>query len=195
MENTKGYYTGKNAVVTGAASGVGLALCEELLAQGAGKVMLADINPPRLEKERERLNKQYPGQVQGIVCDVSEESSVKRMIADALGFMDGRLDLLINNAGLALGGMFAQTDDSAQIVRQFNIKVQSNEDWQRAFAVNFYGALYGCREAIRVMRPQGGGQVINIISGIAFSPMAYQSMYAATKAALNMLTLTLRYEY
>lgn len=195
MENNNGYYKGKHAVVTGSASGVGLALCEELLAQGAGKVVLSDINAERLKREKERLSQTYPGQVEGFLCDVSREQDVHRMIDDALGFMDGRLDLLINNAGLALGGMFAATDDSAQIASQFNVKVQSNEDWQHAFAVNFYGALYGCREAIRVMIPQGGGQVINIISGIAFSPMAYQSMYAATKAALNMLTLTLRYEY
>lgn len=55
--------------------------------------------------------------------------------------------------------------------------------------------MYGCRAAIETMIPQGGGQVVNIISGIAWSPMAYQTMYAATKAALNLLTLTLRYEY
>lgn len=195
MENNEGYYKGKHAVVTGSASGVGLALCEELLAQGVGKVVLSDINPEGLKREKERLNKRYPGQVEGVLCDVSREQEVHWMMEDALGFMDGRIDLLINNAGLALGGMFAETDDTERVASQFNIKVQSNQDWQHAFEVNFYGALYGCREAIRIMLPQGGGQVINIISGIAFSPMAYQSMYAATKAALNMLTLTLRYEY
>ena len=72
--------------------------------------------------------------------------------------------------------------------------VQTNKDWEKAFALNFYGAR---TVAARLFHnaEERGGQVINVISGIAFYPMAYQSMYAATKAALNGLTLSLRYEY
>ena len=112
MENNNGYYKGKHAVVTGSASGVGLALCEELLAQGAGKVVLSDINAERLKREKERLSQTYPGQVEGFLCDVSREQDVHRMIDDALGFMDGRLDLLINNAGL--GGQVRLTEMTDQ---------------------------------------------------------------------------------
>lgn len=195
MDNNKGYFLGKNAVVTGAASGVGLALCEELLSQGAGKVVLADINEENLRTHEKRLKHQYPGQVKGIRCDVTKENEVQQMIAGGVEFMDGRFDLLINNAGLGLSGMFAPTGASKNLTEKLHMRVLTNEDWEKAFAINFYGALYGCRAAIKVMMPQGGGQVVNIISGIAWSPMAYQSMYAATKAALNMLTLTLRYEY
>lgn len=194
MDN-KGYYLGKNALVTGAASGIGLALCEALLAQGAAKVVLADINEANLQTHSERLNRQYPGQVMGVICDVTKEEAVQQMVKQAVAFMDGRLDLLINNAGLGLSGSFTETEASNMRVHGFDLRVQTNEDWQRAFAINFYGALYGSRAAIEVMTPQGGGQVVNIISGIAWSPMAYQTMYAATKAALNLLTLTLRYEY
>ncbi|HZK42017.1 MAG TPA: SDR family oxidoreductase [Clostridia bacterium] len=193
--NNKGYYLGKNAAVTGAASGIGLALCEELLAQGAGKVVLSDYNEANLTIQSDRLAALYPGQVKGILCDVTKEEEVKGMIDQALAFMDGRLDLLINNAGLGLSGTFTETDTSHMGKLGFDLRVQTNEDWERAFAINFYGALYGSRAAIGVMTPQGGGQVVNIISGIAWSPMAYQTMYAATKAALNLLTLTLRYEY
>lgn len=195
MDHNKGYFSGKNAVVTGAASGIGLALCESLLAQGAGKVVLADINADHLLTHETRLKAQYPGQVKGIRCDVTSEKQVENMIDEATAFMDGRLDLLINNAGAGLAGMFTQTDASETLKKSLNLSVQTNEDWEKAFAINFYGALYGCRAAIRIMKPQGGGQVVNVISGIAWSPMAYQSMYASTKAALNMLTLTLRYEY
>ncbi len=195
VNNNKGYFLGKNAVVTGAASGIGLALCEELLAQGAGKVVLADINGKNLRAHKERLARQYPGQVKGIRCDVTQENAVKQMIEQGVLFMGGRFDLLINNAGLGLSGTFTQTEATNSPSAKFNLRVQTNEDWEKAFAINFYSALYGCRAAIGVMTPQGGGQVVNIISGIAWSPMAYQSMYAATKAALNMLTLTLRYEY
>ncbi len=195
MGDNKGYYRGKNAIVTGAASGIGLALCEELLLQGAGKVVLSDINEEGLRREETRLNGLYPGRVRGIGCDVTKEQEVQATIDQAVVFMDGRLDLLINNAGSGFGGIFTLTQRLKHLTENMNIKEQSNEEWERAFALNFYGALYGCRAAIRVMSPQGGGQVLNIISGIAWSPMAYQSMYASTKAALHLLTLTLRYEY
>lgn len=194
MDN-QGYFLAKNAAVTGAASGIGLALCEELLAQGAGKVVLADYNEANLKIQSDRLSARYPGQVKGIFCDVTREDNVVSMIDQALAFMDGRLDLLINNAGLGLSGTFTETETSHLMKPGFDLRVQTNEAWEKAFAINFYGALYGSRAAIKVMTPQGGGQVVNIISGIAWSPMAYQTMYAATKSALNMLTLTLRYEY
>ncbi len=195
MEDNKGYYRGKNAIVTGAASGIGLALCEELLLQGAGKVVMSDINEEGLRREETRLNGLYPGRVRGIGCDVTQEQKVQTMIDQAVAFMDGQLDLLINNAGAGLQGVFVVTPGSNHPMESMYLKEQSNEMWERAFALNFYGALYGSRAAIRVMSPQGGGQVVNIISGIAWSPMAYQSMYASTKAALHLLTLTLRYEY
>ncbi|MDD4080127.1 MAG: SDR family oxidoreductase [Eubacteriales bacterium] len=195
MDNNKGYFLGKNAVVTGAASGIGLALCEELLAQGAGKVVLADINDENLRTHEKRLERQYPGQVKGIRCDVTKEAEVRRMIGEAVALLDGRFDLLVNNAGLGLSGMFTPIASDKNLSEKLKLRVQTNDDWEKAFAINFYGALYGSRAAIKVMTPQGGGQVVNIISGIAWSPMAYQTMYAATKAALNMLTLTLRYEY
>ncbi|NLC97256.1 MAG: SDR family oxidoreductase [Erysipelotrichaceae bacterium] len=193
--NNKNYFLGKNAIVTGAASGIGLALSEELLAQKVNKVVLADINEEKLQEHVDRLNKQYPNQVMGIRTDVTKEKEVQNMIDNAVSFMDGRLDLLINNAGLGLSGTFTLTEASKYTSKSFNLSVQSNEDWEKAFAINFYGALYGCRAAIGVMAPQKSGQIVNIISGIAWSPMAYQTMYASTKAALNLLTLTLRYEY
>jgi short-subunit dehydrogenase len=101
------------------------------------------------------------------------------MIRQAAEFGGGRIDLLFNNAGAGLGGHFDE---------------QTNDDWEKAFALNFYGALYGIRAVLPIMRAQGGGHIVDIISGIAFMPMAQQTMYAATKAALNGLTLALRYE-
>ena len=71
----------------------------------------------------------------------------------------------------------------------------TNEIWQKIFAINFYSAVYGIRAVIPIMKAQGGGHIIDVISGIAFVPMAFQTMYSATKAALNGLTLALRYEY
>lgn len=195
MELDKSYYKGKTAVVTGAASGIGLALIEELLAYGAEKVVLADFNAENLEKHTDRLSAEYPGRVKGILCDVTKENEVADMIAEAAEFFGGRIDLLINNAGTGVMGMFTESYPPIPEKDRHGMIVQTNKDWEKAFALNFYGALYGCREVIPIMQKNGGGQVINVISGIAFYPMAYQSMYAATKAALNGLTLSLRYEY
>jgi NAD(P)-dependent dehydrogenase (short-subunit alcohol dehydrogenase family) len=164
--------------VTGGASGIGLALAETMLSYGAKQVVLADFNDENLKRETARLDKAHAGMVLGLHCDVTMEADVQSMIRKAAEF-GGRIDILFNNAGAGFGGFFDK---------------QTNEDWQKAFALNFYGALYSIRAALPIMRKQGSGHIVNIISGIAFSPMAQQTMYAATKAALNGLTLALRYE-
>ena len=179
MTKTNEYYQDKVAVVTGGASGVGLALVEAMLSYGARAVALADIDDVNLGRESDRLGARYPGRVLGIHCDVTRQEDVTDMIRQAAELGEGRIDLLINNAGVGLGGKF---------------DLQTNQDWERAFALNFYGALYGIQAVLPVMRAQGSGHIVDIISGIAFSPMAEQTMYAATKAALNALTLALRYE-
>ena len=178
MNQTSEYYQDKVAVVTGGASGIGLALAETVLTYRARPVILADFNDENLEREAARLNSAYPGKVLGIHCNVTKEEDIQGMIQKAVEF-GGRIDILFNNAGAGLGGPFDK---------------QTNEDWEKAFALNFYGAVYGIRAVLPVMRRQGSGHIVNTISGIAFAPMAYQTMYAATKAALNGLTLALRYE-
>ncbi len=180
MGETGGYYAGKVAVVTGGASGVGLALSETMLSYGAKKVVLADFNEENLKRESGRLDAAHPGRVLGLRCNVTNEADVATMIGKAAEFGDGRIDILFNNAGAGFDGDFGKL---------------TNEDWEKAFALNFYGALYGIRAVLPVMLAQGGGHIVDTISGIAFMPMAQQTMYAATKAALNGLTLALRYEY
>lgn len=180
MEYNHEYFAGKTATVTGAASGIGLALVEELLQSGAAKVVMADINPEHLKKHEARLREKYGNRAKGILCDVTAEENVQRMIDESGKFFGGRFDLLFNNAGAGFGGAFGDL---------------TNADWKAAFDLNFYGALYGMRAVLPIMVKQGGGQIINIISGIAFAPMAYQTRYAATKAALNGLSLALRTEY
>lgn len=174
----KEYYENKVAVVTGGASGIGLALAETMLSCGAKHVVLADFNDENLKRETARLNGDYPGKALGLHCNVTREADVRQMIRSAAEF-GGSIDILINNAGAGVSGFFDKL---------------TNEDWEKAFALNFYGALYGIRAVLPIMRKQGGGHIVNIISGIAFTPMALQTMYAATKAALNGLTLALRYE-
>jgi NAD(P)-dependent dehydrogenase (short-subunit alcohol dehydrogenase family) len=179
MSETSEYYRDKVAVVTGAASGVGLALTEAMLSYGARGIALADCNDENLRRETARLDATHGGKVLGVHCDVTKEAEVQAMIRQAAEFGGGRIDLLFNNAGAGLAGYFDQ---------------QTNAEWAKAFALNFYGALYGIRAVLPIMRAQGAGHIVDVISGIAFAPMAQQTMYAATKAALNGLTLALRYE-
>ncbi|MEN6598887.1 MAG: SDR family oxidoreductase [Rectinema sp.] len=176
----KEYYENKVAVVTGGASGIGLALCELLLSFGAKAVVLADINAEKLKAESARLESAYPGKVLGIQTDVSKQESINAMIQQAAKFGGGQIDFLFNNAGLGLLKAFDETTDA---------------DWKFAFDINFFGALYGIRAVLPIMRAHGGGHIANTASGAAFSPMAYQSMYSATKSALVGLTGSLRYEY
>lgn len=189
------YFRGKTAIVTGGASGIGQALTETLLACGARKVVIADRNREMLFSEERRLNGEYKDKVRGIPCDVSDEESVKAMVTEAGQFFDGRIDLLINCAGVGHTGMFSETPDGAEIRERANMEVNDVKTLEGIFAVNFYGPLYGCRAVLPIMIKQGYGQIVNIISSSGMFPMAYQSAYASSKAALNALSLVLRYEY
>ena len=190
------YFTDKVAAVTGGASGVGLALCEELLESGAAKVVLLDYNRENLASQEARLAAHYPGKVLGLPCNVTVENEVQQGLEKICTFGEGRLDIMINCAGSALPGRFTSEPEAPELNGAAILcKVATNEDWEKGFALNFFGPVYGCRHALPIMLRQGSGQIVNIISGIAFSPMAFQSMYAATKAALNVFTLSLRAEY
>ncbi len=175
----KEYYENKVAVVTGGASGIGLALSELLLSFAAKAVILADLNAEKLKTESARLETAYPGKVLGIQTDVTKQESVAAMVRQAADFGAGQIHFLFNNAGLGLLKSFDEATDA---------------DWKFAFDVNFFGALYGIRAVLPIMRAQGGGHIANTASGIGFVPMAYQSMYSATKSALIGLTGSLRYE-
>ncbi len=175
----KEYFENKVAVVTGGASGIGLALCEELLFMGAKAVVLADLNEEKLKTECVRLEAAYPGKVLGLRTDITNRESVFALVQKAAEFGSGRIDFLFNNAGLGLAKPFDDTTDA---------------DWKFAFDVNFYGALYGIRAVLPIMRAQGGGHIANTASGIVFSPMPCQTMYSATKSALMALTGALRSE-
>ena len=138
MEYNRDYFKGKTAVVTGAASGIGLALIEELLQSGAAKVVLADINPDNLKTHEKRLQELHGhDRVKGILSNVTKEGEVKALIAQSLTFFGDRFDLLFNNAGAGFAGVFDALTD---------------EDWKAAFDLNFYSALYGIRAVVHWCR-------------------------------------------
>jgi NAD(P)-dependent dehydrogenase (short-subunit alcohol dehydrogenase family) len=168
-EGVNEYYENKVAVVTGGASGIGLALSELILSSGGRAVVIADLNAEKLVTEVDRLKATHPGKVLGCHTDITEQESVAAMIRSAAEFGAGHIHFLFNNAGLGLTKSFDETSDT---------------DWKFAFDVNFFGPLYGIRAVLPIMRAQGGGHIANTASGIGFAPMAYQSMYSATKSAL-----------
>jgi len=91
--------------------------------------------------------------VKGLKTDVTSEASVKAMVDAAVAFGGGHIDLLFNNAGLGLGGAFEE---------------QGNEQWGKAFAINFYSVVYGVRAALPYMKAQKAGHIANTASGIVY---------------------------
>jgi len=167
---------GKVALITGAASGIGLASTERFLAEGAS-VVLADIQAGAVEAQADRLG----GRALAVVMDVTRGEDVRRAVEAAVGRF-GRLDILFANAGIGYSGAILDATD---------------EDWDQVMAVNARGVFLSARESIRQMLGQerpGGSVVINgSISGLAGIPG--QAPYAPSKGAVVQLTRQLAVEY
>lgn len=162
-------FQNKVTIITGAGSGIGLAVAERLGSEGA-HLVLADLDRARLDEAVAQCKASGAPGVLPVVCDVGVETQVVATVAAAIQQF-GRLDVVINNAGLML---FAKIED------------QTEEDWLRVLRVNLLGAFFFTREAFRTM--VGGGAIVNIASihALATSPMV--APYAAAKAGLLSLT-------
>jgi len=173
-----GYFENKVAVVTGAASGIGLGITEKLLKNGAMAVFMGDLKEETLTKESERLGNEYPGRVHPVMTDVTKPDDVKKLISAAKDF-DGHLDFVFNNAGTGL------TLPTEKI---------TFEIWKFIIDLNVMGVIYGTYTAIPIMREQGFGHIINTGSLGGLVPAAYQAVYAASKSAVITMTECLQYE-
>lgn len=173
-----GYFEHKVAAVTGAASGLGLGISEELLKRGADAVFMGDFNEEGLKRESDKLNIQYPGKVFPILTDVTKLDQVQKLISDAKGH-SGHLDLLFNNAGTGL------TLPTEKIT--FDM-------WKFIIDLNLMGVIHGTYTAIPIMREQGSGHIVNTGSIAGKIPIPYQAVYAATKSAVISMTESLQYE-
>ena len=168
----------KSVVVTGASSGMGKAIVELFVKEGANVIAVAR-RTERLEALAEAL-KNEPGKVIPFTGDVSREESMVDAIDLAVKEF-GRLDVLVNNAGIM--------DDMSPIG---DIK---NEKIEQVFAVNVYGPMYSMRKAVQVFLEQGGGgNIVNVASLGAFHTAA-GAIYCASKAALVSLTKNTAYMY
>ena len=165
--------TGKVAVVTGAASGIGEATAKVLGAAGA-KVVCADLDEGGARKTAEAIGETATS----IACNVAKRSDVESA-ADLAVERFGRLDAMCNVAGIPLDVTIADATE---------------EQLDKIIAVNQKGVFYGCQAAVRVMTPQGSGSIINVASSGIDVPAKNYGLYAMTKAAVAMLTKSLAVE-
>lgn len=162
----------KVALVTGGAQGIGKAIVRSFAAEGA-RVIIADIDP----REGEALAAELPGAVFRRL-DVADEAQWIAVL-DSVVADFGRLDVLVNNAGIT-GRADAKNDPEHTTL----------EDWRRVMTVNTDGVFLGCKHAIRVMRPNRTGSIINMSSRSGLVGIPHQAAYAASKAAVRNHTKT-----
>ena len=163
------------ALVTGAARGIGLATARRFLAEG-WRVALLDIEGELLKGAVAGIAD--PGNTLALTCDVSDAAGVAAAI-DAIGKRFGRLDALVNNAGIADFTPIMETSDA---------------DWSRVMEVNLTGPFLCTKAAVPVMREQGGGAIVNITSISGLRASTLRSAYGTSKAGLAHLTKQLAVE-
>ena len=162
-----GRLEGKTALVTGAASGIGLQTSIRLAEEGA-RVMMTDINLEKVRQQAEKID----ANATFLKLDITEEEEWISVLDETVKRFD-RLDILVNSAGMVL------IADVEQITL---------EDWRKVHAVNLDGTFLGCKHGVRVMKEFGAGSIINLssVSGMigGFNLAAYNS----SKGAVRMLT-------
>lgn len=155
----------KVCLITGGTSGIGKAAARYIIRENYKVYEISRHAPDTAECEH-------------ITADVTDDAAVKNAV-DFIVSQEGRIDLLINNAGFGISGA-AEFTDIADVKRQFD--------------VNFFGAVRMCKAVIPVMRRQGCGRIINVGSVAGAVPIPFQSFYSATKAALSSFTMSLANE-
>ena len=168
-------FTGRVAIVTGAASGIGAATAESFAREGA-KVVVADIDLEGAEVHAERL-RQQGGETTAVRVDLGDVDSVRAMI-DAAVTAYGGLDILHNNAAAT---QLSSTKDTA--VEAMDIDV-----WDALMRINLRGTMVAIQRAIPEMRKRGGGSIINTSSGSSLAGASSFTSYAVSKSGINTLT-------
>jgi NAD(P)-dependent dehydrogenase (short-subunit alcohol dehydrogenase family) len=163
-------FSGQVVVITGGAKGLGRGLAEALARKGA-HVVVGDIDHAAAEALCTDLSGE--GRVASAVhVDVTDPSSVERLVSEAVA-RHGRIDCMINNAGIAAGGEFEHVPA---------------ETMRRVIDIDLLGAAYGTLSAYRQMLRQGGGHIVNVASMLALFPNPLSAAYVAAKHGLGGLT-------
>jgi NAD(P)-dependent dehydrogenase (short-subunit alcohol dehydrogenase family) len=166
-----GRFSGRTAVITGGASGLGAATARRIIAEG-GKVCLWDLNADALAASRKETGAQH-----SIALDISDAGAVEAAAAQARGHLGGKIDILVNSAGIT---------GATHTVIDYPI-----DSWVKVFAVNVHGLFYVCRAIAPMMVDAGYGRIVNIssVAGKEGNPNA--SSYSASKAAVLGFTKSL----
>lgn len=166
---------GKRAIVTGAASGIGLATAELFASQGAN-VILIDLNQQKLDEAIAGIHQANGATPTGVVCDITSEKNV----AAAFSEIGGPIDILVNSAGIAhVGNLLSTTVD----------------DLDRLFAVNVRGTFLCMQAAIQPMLEAKRGAILNLASIAATSGLPDRFAYSTTKGAVLSMTLSVAKDY
>lgn len=169
---------GKVAIVTGAASGIGVASAALMAAEGA-RVVVADRNEAGAQEVAKQIDADG-GEAIGVGCDISSEEEIVAMVAAAVDAFGG-LHVVHNNAAL--------TDSSAHALDHTVVDL-SVETWDRSMAVNARGAMLVCKHAVPHLIAAGGGSIINTASNQALAGDLSQTAYGAAKGAVVTLTMS-----
>jgi len=170
---------GRTAIITGASQGLGAAIAEHFLAEGAN-IALCSRNAADLSEQHKRLAAAHGAdRVWSRPADISSTNDVDALFEEAQSRF-GRLDVLVNNAGV-YGPMGS-------------IDTVDWDEWVQAIAINLTGTVYCARKAVTIFKPQRYGKIVILSGGGATSPLPGISAYAASKAAIVRFTETLALE-
>jgi NAD(P)-dependent dehydrogenase (short-subunit alcohol dehydrogenase family) len=168
-------FTGKTALVTGAAGSIGRGIAARFIEQGAS-VWVTDLSQPALDEVCSQLG----SRCYGLAADVTVAKDVQRVVQAAADRFEGRIDMLINVAGtVGIGGPVEDMD---------------LENWEQVFAVNCRGTFLFVKHVVPWMKRQGGGSIVNFSSKSGKTGSALMSAYSAAKAAIIGLTQALAFE-
>ncbi|MCG8669438.1 MAG: SDR family NAD(P)-dependent oxidoreductase [Pseudomonadales bacterium] len=166
------------AVVTGAGNGIGRAFAMELHRRG-GKVVCSDIDFESADQTASFIRSKG-GSALAVKCDVAALGDVKQLADTAREWFGEPTSLLVNNAGVGIGG---------QCVEEISI-----DDWQWVMGINLWGVIHGCHVFVPELKAQGRGGVINVASAASFGAAPMMAAYNTTKSAVVSLTETLHSE-
>ncbi|QIO09503.1 SDR family NAD(P)-dependent oxidoreductase [Acinetobacter lanii] len=166
------------AVVTGAGSGIGRSFALELARRG-GSVVCADINLAAAQETVQLIQTETGQKAVAIECDVGKKESVQALSEQAEKDLGHPISLIINNAGVGLGGKFDEV---------------SLDDWQWCMHVNLWGVIHGCHFFVPKFKQQGYGAIINVASAAGYTAAPEMTAYNVTKSSVLALSETLSSE-
>jgi len=169
---------GMKAAITGGSAGIGKAIALSLAKEGVDVTICARRKEP-LEEAAAEIALQTNRKIVPIVADLTKTEDANAFIADSIEAL-GKLDILINNAGSAAGG---------------TLESLSDEDWEAALALKFFGYVRCTRAVVPHMKAEGGGRVVNLIGNDGVKPSYWEVAPGAANAAGQNLTISLAGQY